>query len=85
MIPGELMLSAQAVRRRLAALRGTKLMDHNTLLRAIRKHGLPAHPNPFGTRGYVFYWSEVEAWLANPVSPGGDQPRRGPGRPRKHW
>jgi hypothetical protein len=83
--PNETALTAQEVRARLAGHRGNHVMHHDTLNRAIRHHGLPARPNPFG-RGYLFYWSEVEAWLASAPVPQSAPPvlRRGPGRPRKN-
>lgn len=84
MIPGEPMLSALSVRTKLAALRDQKCLHANTLSRAIARHGMPCHPNPFGQRGYVFYWSEIETWLAN-LKPSTEPQRRGPGRPRKSF
>ena len=85
MRPNEIALTAREVQNRLAERRGNKVMHHDTLIRAIRKHGLPARPNPFG-RGFIFYWSEVESWLtAAPLAQDTPAPviRRGPGRPRK--
>jgi hypothetical protein len=76
----EKLISAQEVMRLLAERRGKKGMHSYTLNRAIRFQGLPARPNPFG-RGHLFYWSEVEAWLATPPK---EQVRRGPGRPPKY-
>lgn len=93
MLDGETQLSELAVRKKLGQLRGHKVMHFATLRRAMRESGLPGHPNPFG-KGYIFYWSEVDAWLRNPqravepeqaprrtsLPPGTE--RRKPGRPR---
>ena len=68
MIPGEPILTGCDVRAMLAPLRKRKTMHYYTLTRAIRHHGLPAHPNPFGP-GWIFYGSEIEEWLRNPVAP----------------
>lgn len=58
-------LTAQEVQCRLAHVRGHTVMHHTTLIKAIRRNGLPCHENPFG-RGWIFYWSEVQEWLKSP-------------------
>lgn len=81
MLPDESPMTASEVQERLAKAKGNKVMHYNTLVKAIRNHGLPARPNPFG-RGFTFYWSEIQAWLQAPPCQAFPA-RRGPGRPRK--
>lgn len=85
MLPEETQLTAKEVGNRLAKLKGKTVMHPDTLHRAIKSHGLPAHENPFG-RGYIFYWSEIQEWLQGLRKVERPAPvliRRGPGRPRK--
>jgi hypothetical protein len=83
----EAFMSELAVRKQLGRLNGGKEMHIRTLRRAIRESGFPARPNLFG-RGYIFYWSEIQAWLdglgKHQDGRRGLAPiKRGPGRPPK--
>jgi hypothetical protein len=79
--PEESILSARQVCMRLAQLRERKSMHAYTLSKAIKKYGLPCHVNPFGP-GWIFYWSEIEAWLQDPQPMARLTTHRSPGRAR---
>lgn len=86
MLPGETMLSKRAACRYVASLRGCKCINPYSLDRAIER-GLPVHPDPFGKNGVVLYRSEIDEFLARPISAPQQDPapgKRGRGRPRKH-
>jgi hypothetical protein len=66
----------------IAALKGGTKIDHNTLIRLVKKQGLPKHEDPFGTGNWCFLKSEINAWYTARMA--GEKPGLpGRGRPRQ--
>lgn len=58
----EPLISANRARVLLAALKGRKKIDPETLVTLVKKKGLPMHPDPFGSGRWCFLESEINAW-----------------------
>ena len=76
-------LSCNRTRQILAGLKGCKKIDHLTLVRLVKKEGLPKHDDPFGSGRWCFVEAEVTAWWNARMATGTPKPVPGPGRPRK--
>ena len=79
----EPVISCNRARVVLAQLKGCKKIDHTTLVRLVKKEGLPKHEDPFGTGHWCLLASEIEAWWAAKLAANQPMPIRKPGRPRK--
>lgn len=73
----EPLLSANKARVVLAALKGTKKLDAETLARLVKKEGLYKHEDPFGSGRWVFLESELVRWFHERLEATKSAPARG--------
>lgn len=76
-------ITCSRAREVLAALKGTKKLDHYTLIRLVKHEGLPKIPDPFGSDRWCFLESAINDWFNTRTGTEQPRPMHGPGRPRK--